>query len=73
MIQEGLVLMGAGMGVVGLFLTIMVVVVYGASAVLRRFDKEPPGKGKDAGAKRTGSNDAQLAVAIAAARSRSRG
>ncbi len=41
MIDEGLVLMGAGMGVVVLFLTIMVVVMYGAAAVFRRFDKEP--------------------------------
>ncbi len=39
MIDEGLVLMGAGMGVVVLFLTIMVVVMYGAAAVFRRFDK----------------------------------
>jgi sodium pump decarboxylase gamma subunit len=41
MIDEGLVLMGAGMGVVVLFLTIMVVVMYGAAAVFRRFDKGP--------------------------------
>lgn len=39
MIDEGLVLMGAGMGVVVLFLTIMVVVMYGAAAIFRRFDK----------------------------------
>ena len=36
MIDEGLVLMGAGMGVVVLFLTIMVVVMYGAAAIFRR-------------------------------------
>ena len=39
MIDEGLVLMGAGMGVVVLFLAIMVVVMYGSAAVFRRFDK----------------------------------
>jgi Na+-transporting methylmalonyl-CoA/oxaloacetate decarboxylase gamma subunit len=41
MIDEGLVLMGAGMGVVVLFLTIMVVVMYGVAAVFRWFDKGP--------------------------------
>ncbi len=41
MIEEGLVLMGAGMGVVVLFLTIMVFVMYGSAAVFRRFGKGP--------------------------------
>ncbi len=66
MIEEGFVLMGAGMGVVGSFLTIMVVVMYGASAVLQRFDKKP-GSGKK-------SKDlAEIAVAVAAVKSRTNG
>ena len=66
MIEEGLVLMGAGMGVVGSFLSIMVVVMYGASSILRRFDEksESGKKSKDL---------AEIAVAVAAVKSRTSG
>jgi sodium pump decarboxylase gamma subunit len=37
MIQQGLVLMVAGMGMVFIFLTIMVFVMYGAAAVFRKY------------------------------------
>jgi sodium pump decarboxylase gamma subunit len=37
MIQQGLVLMVAGMGMVFIFLTIMVCVMYGAAAVFRKY------------------------------------
>jgi sodium pump decarboxylase gamma subunit len=37
MIQQGLVLMVAGMGMVFIFLTIMVLVMYGAAAVFRKY------------------------------------
>ncbi len=66
MIEEGFVLMGAGMGVVGSFLTIMVVVMYGASAVLRRFDKQPKKGAKS-------KNLTEVAVAVAVVKSRTSG
>lgn len=66
MIEEGFVLMGAGMGVVGSFLTIMVVVMYGASAVLRRFDNQPK-KGAES------KNLTEIAVAVAVVKSRTSG
>ncbi len=63
--------MGAGMGVVGLFLTTMVIVMYGSSAILRRFDKPPS---KKAGSKRSADGDvAEIAVAIAAVKAHTRG
>jgi len=71
MIEQGLVLMGAGMGVVGLFLTLMVVVMYGASAILRKFEKEPPKKKTTGGGR--GGQDVEIAVAIAAVKAHTRG
>ena len=75
MIEQGLVLMGAGMGVVGLFLTIMVLVMYGSSAVLRKFDQEPPakrsGKSKPAKPKKKSDDLTEVAIAIAAAKNHS--
>lgn len=38
MIEEGLVLMGAGMGVVLLFLVLMVYSVHGSAAIIRRVE-----------------------------------
>lgn len=66
MIEEGFVLMGAGMGVVGFFLTTMVVVMYGASAVLRRFDNQPK-SGVES------KNLTEIAVAVAVVKSRTSG
>ena len=71
MIEQGLVLMGAGMGVVGLFLTLMVIVMYGASAILRKFEKEPPKKKTIGGGR--GGEDVEIAVAIAAVKAHTRG
>ena len=71
MIEHGLVLMGAGMGTVGLFLTLMVVVMYGASAILRRFDKVPEKKTPTGGGR--GGNEAEIAVAIAAVKAHTLG
>ena len=78
MIEQGLVLMGAGMGVVGLFLTTMVLVMYGSSAILRRFDKAPPKKGSSkkkptSTGKKAGPDLAKTAVAIAAAKMHANG
>ncbi len=76
MFEQGLILMGAGMGTVVSFLTIMVIVMYGSSAILRRYDKKPPSKGKpDTGATgRPKTEDlTEIAVAIAAVKSHTAG
>ena len=65
-IEKGLVLMGAGMGVVLLFLTIMVIVMYGAAAILRRFDKPQIPTGGNGPTRATSDEMAEIAVAIAA-------
>ncbi|MBN2716014.1 MAG: OadG family protein [Deltaproteobacteria bacterium] len=62
MIGEGLELMVAGMGVVFLFLTLMVLVMSISAGILKRFDK-PVEATQTAGA---GDPLAEVAVAIAA-------
>jgi sodium pump decarboxylase gamma subunit len=71
LIEQGLVLMGAGMGVVGLFLSLMVVVMYVSSFLLKKFEKERP---PDGGEGPHGSKDelAEIAVAIAAVKAHMR-
>ncbi len=75
MIEQGLGLMVAGMGTVFLFLTTMVIVMYGSSVVLRKFDKKPPSKKKTGSGGTTPPRDelAKIAVAIAAVKAHSRG
>ena len=72
MYEQGFILMGAGMGVVGLFLTIMVAVMYGSAAIIKQIEdaSPPPPESSGGGSK---SNDlAEIAVAIAAVQSHSR-
>jgi len=38
MMEDGLVLMGAGMGTVALFLTLMVLAVHASAAIIRRVE-----------------------------------
>ncbi|MCP4199903.1 MAG: OadG family protein [Proteobacteria bacterium] len=82
MIQQGLVLMVAGMGMVFVFLTIMVLVMYGAAAVFRKYagffepekavavvpNKQPQATLPKAMSKQGAAADksAEIAVAIAA-------
>jgi oxaloacetate decarboxylase (Na+ extruding) subunit gamma len=64
MLDKGLELMVAGMGVVFLFLILMVIVMHLSSSVLKRFEKALPAQGR-----LTTSNPLALtAIAIAAAR-----
>ena len=49
MIREGLVLMGAGMGVVLLFLVLMVYSVHGSAAIARRLEARKEAKASAAG------------------------
>lgn len=44
MIREGLVLMGAGMGVVFVFLILMVYSVHGSAAIIRRLEARKEAK-----------------------------
>lgn len=71
--SEGLELMVAGMGVVFLFLTLMVFVMYGAAAVLKKFDKPEeltPGGGPSGA---VADELAEVAVAIAAVKAHTQG
>lgn len=65
MIGEGLELMVAGMGVVFLFLTLMVLVMNISAGILKRFDKPEEAK-PQAIAGSAGDPLAEIAVAIAA-------
>ena len=66
---QGLVLMVAGMGIVYLFLTVLIVTAKGASRFVSRFDGILPDTApKKAPAKAAGSDsDADVALAIAVA------
>ena len=67
-IGQGLVLMVAGMGIVYLFLTVLIFVAKYASAFVARFDHIlPQDAPKKAPAKAAGSDDANIALAIAVA------
>ena len=65
MLEQGLSLMGIGMGTVGAFLTLMVFVMYGTAAILKdRFQDSPPqvtGKSQQ-------DDKVKIAIAIAAAK-----
>ena len=64
MIGEGLELMVAGMGVVFLFLTLMVLVMNISAGILKRFEK-PEEAIQKTGARAAGDPMAEVAVAIA--------
>ena len=66
-IQQGLVLMAAGMGIVFLFLAILIVVTK-CSSVVRRFDYILPQEAKKTAPKKAvADDDANIALAIAVA------
>jgi sodium pump decarboxylase gamma subunit len=71
--NEGLELMMAGMTVVFLFLSIMVSIMYGAAAILKKFEK--PEEQTPGGNSSDSQNDglAEIAVAIAAVKAHTRG
>lgn len=76
MIQQGLVLLVAGMGIVMLFLLLLVVVMNGLAKIVPHInhilpDPQPKAVKKPA-VKAAGSDDEAVAVAIAAAISRQR-
>ena len=70
MIGQGVVLMLAGMGIVYVFLTVLILVTKTSMKGLARFDgilpQEAPKK-KPAAAKASGGDDANVALAIAVA------
>ncbi len=75
MIQQGLVLLVAGMGIAILFLFVLSVVTTGMSALLKAFPAlnvlpDPEPKKKAAPRPAAGADDEAVAVAIAVARSR---
>lgn len=73
LIKQGAVLLVAGMGIVYIFLTILVLVTTASAKIIPRFayllPEEAPKK-KPAAAKRGGDDDAAIALAIAVARAR---
>ncbi len=80
MMEQGLILMAAGMGTVFCFLIIMVFAMYASSAILNRYfpDKPPPKKPKSKkGPPKKKSNQSDelsdVAAAIAVATARTRG
>lgn len=72
MIGEGLELMIAGMSVVFLFLTLMVIVMSLSASVLKRFDK-PQELKQVTGSGGAGDQLAEVAVAIAAVKRQMQG
>ena len=66
---QGLVLMIAGMGIVYVFLTVLIIVTKSSMSVISRFDsllpQEAPKKAPKAAA--AGNDDANIALAIAVA------
>ena len=46
MIEEGLVLMGVGMGTVLAFLTTMVLVINGSATIIKKYFPDKPAKSK---------------------------
>ena len=79
MMEQGLILMAAGMGTVFSFLIIMVLAMHASSAILNRYfpDKTPPKKpnSKKSPSKKKSNqsddlNDVATAIAVATARMR---
>ena len=77
-ISNGLILLVLGMAIVFVFLTILVFTTKGVSKVVRKFEKKAPAAQPVAQAAQVAapaaaaSNDAEVAVAIAAAMAKSR-
>lgn len=75
-ISNGLILLVLGMAIVFVFLTILVFTTKGVSKVVRKFEKKAPAAKSAAPAAvqpvAAASNDAEVAVAIAAAMAKSR-
>ena len=75
-ISNGLILLVLGMAIVFVFLTILVFTTKGVSKVVRKFEKKAPAAQSAAPAAvqpaAAASNDAEVAVAIAAAMAKSR-
>jgi len=73
-LNQGLVLMGAGMGIVFVFLYLLVLVMRGIAVVVPRFNHLLPDDApKPAFKPVSAGDDTAVAVAIAAAIARSRG
>ncbi|MCK9521964.1 MAG: OadG family protein [Proteobacteria bacterium] len=71
--SQALELMAVGMGVVFAFLVLMVFTMYGAAAVIRKFEKPEALKPAGGGISAAGANElALVAVAVAAANAQSR-
>ena len=69
---NGLILLALGMSVVFLFLTILVFTTKGVSRVVRNIEKKKPAPQVAAPAAEAAGNDAEIAVAIAAAMAKSK-
>lgn len=70
MLKTGLILMVMGMGMVFMFLTILYFVVLFMGKIMGFLDKIMPTEQVMAAATGSGNNDLEIAVAIAAAKSR---
>lgn len=71
LLQQGLVLLIAGMGIVFFFLAILVLVTIGASKIVPKFNHILPDEApKKKPASAAASDDAAIALAIAVARAR---
>ena len=74
-LKNGLILLGMGMAIVFVFLTILVFTTKGVSKIVRKFEKKVPAAQaapQAASAPAGSSDDAEVAVAIAAALAKSR-
>ena len=77
-ISNGLILLVLGMAIVFVFLTILVFTTKGVSKIVRKFEKKAPAAqpvtqaAQVAAPAAVASNDAEVAVAIAAAMAKSR-
>ena len=73
-LSNGLILLALGMSIVFLFLTILVFTTKGVSRVVRNIEKKKPAPqvAAPAAAAEAAGNDAELAVAIAAAMAKSK-
>ena len=75
-LSNGLILLALGMSIVFLFLTILVFTTKGVSKVVRNIEKKKPApqiaEPAAAGSAAAAGNDAEIAVAIAAAMAKSK-
>jgi len=69
--MQGLELMVAGMVMVFIFLTIMIISVNGAAAIIRRFEKDTPPSGGGSSSSNK-DNLAEVAIAVAAVKAHTR-